>query len=67
MRWRWPILLLMACMLGTALGIGLWMAWVRPPNRLPTPLSVPAGDQEIAWINNTSAGETWIRLEAGIG
>ena len=65
-RFRWPILILTSCLLGIALGVGLWAWLMRPANPLPRPLAVPDGDREIAWLNNTSASETWSLFVIGI-
>jgi hypothetical protein len=65
-RFRWPVLVGIAFVLGAALGVGVWAVWVRTPSRLPRPLPVPPGDQEVAWINNTSAGETWALFVIGL-
>ena len=65
-RFRWPLLILSASLIGVALGVGLWTTWMRPPSHLPKPLPVPEGDQEIAWLNNTSAGETWSLFVIGV-
>lgn len=66
LRFRWPVLIVASGLLGLGLGIGLWAALTSPANRLPRPLSVPAGDREIAWLNNTSASETWSLFVIGI-
>jgi hypothetical protein len=65
-RLRWPALFVAAGVVGIGLGVGLWAAWLLPPDSLPKPLPVPAGDQEIAWLNTTSAGETWSLFVIGV-
>jgi len=65
-RFRWPALILFALLIGTGLGIGVWASLLRPSGRSPKPLSVPAADREIVWLNNTSAGETWSLFVIGI-
>jgi hypothetical protein len=65
-RFRWPLLILAACLVGGAVGAAVWAVWVRTPSRLPRPLSVPSGDQEIAWINNPTGGEAWSLFVIGL-
>lgn len=67
MRWfRWPLLVLVACLLGGGLGVAAWALWLRTPRILPQPLSVPDHDQEIAWIQNSTSGDTWSQFVIGI-
>ena len=65
-RFRRPALIVLACLAGGVLGVGLWSGLLRPSVRLPRPRSVPAADREIAWLNNTSAGDSWALLILGI-
>jgi hypothetical protein len=61
-RYRWPLAIILACLIG----VGLWAAFLRDTGRLPKPLSVPAADREIAWLNTTSANEGWSLFVIGI-
>jgi hypothetical protein len=63
---RWILLVAAAVVLGLGLGIGLWAGIIRPVDRSPRPLPVPQGDREIAWLNTTSAGETWSLFVIGV-
>jgi len=65
-RFRWPALILAACLIGAAVGVAAWAAWVRPASRLPEPRPVPSGDQEIAWLHNTTGGDTWALFVIGL-
>jgi hypothetical protein len=47
-------------------GTGAWLIWYRTSDRSPRPLSVPDGDQEIAWIHNSTAGDTWSLFVIGM-
>lgn len=63
-RFRWPVLIFVAGLVGV--GVAVWAGWVRPYGRLPKPLPVPSDDQEIAWLNNPSGGETWSLFVIGL-
>ncbi|MDB5308725.1 MAG: hypothetical protein JWO38_2927 [Gemmataceae bacterium] len=65
-RFRRPVLVLAACLLGGGLGVVVWLVAIRQPAGLPKPLSVPSGDQEVAWINNTTGGDTWALFVIGV-
>lgn len=65
-RYRWPARIVLACLIGIVLGVGLWAGFIRESARLPKPLSVPASDREIVWLNTTSAGEAWSLFVIGI-
>lgn len=65
MRWWW-VVLAAALLDGLGLGLGVWAAFFRGPSGLPTPLSVPAGDQEIAWLHTTTGGDTWSLFVIGL-
>lgn len=66
LRLRWPVIVLLAGLGGLGLGIGLWAGLVRPADRMPKPASVPDGDREIAWLNNSTAGESWSLFVIGV-
>jgi len=63
---RRPVWIALLVFLGAAIGAGLWAAFLRDTDRLPKPLSVPAADREIAWLNTTSASEAWSLFVIGI-
>ena len=63
---RWSVLVAVAVVVGLGLGVGVWAAFVRSPSGLPDPLSVPAGDQEIAWLHTTTGGDTWSLFVIGL-
>jgi hypothetical protein len=63
---RRPAMILLAVVAVFAIGAAVWMGLVGASSRLPKPLSVPTGDREIAWLHNTSAGETWSLFVIGI-
>src|SRR6185437_4489773 len=66
MRLRWPLSFLIGIAVASAVGVVLWAVYFRPGLGLPKPLPVPDNDREIAWINNTSAGETWSMFVIGV-
>ena len=66
MRLRWPAIIVLACLAGGMLGVGIWAGFIREAARLPKPLSVPVGDREIVWLNNTTSGDGWSLFVIGI-
>jgi len=62
-RFRWVWLGGAVLLLGSA--AVAWALWPAK-SRLPKPVSVPSGDQEIAWINTSSAADTWSQFVIGL-
>lgn len=62
-RWWWALLIVVSIALGigaTRLG---WFLGNRPG---PSPLPVPSGDQEIAWLHNPTSFESWENFVWGV-
>lgn len=53
---RWIVLILFIAVAGAAISR---MEWFRPPRAGADPLPVPSGDEEIAWLHNPTAFESW--------
>lgn len=62
---RWPLVVFLLCLPVILLASGQWQPW-RAESPTATPLSVPAGDQEMAWIHTTTNANTWERFVTGI-
>jgi len=65
LRWSALAALVVAPLL-LLLVVGLRPSWFTSAPVLAEPRSVPAGDQEIAWINTTTNGPTWERFVTGL-
>jgi hypothetical protein len=65
-RFRWLLLVVLGSVIAATVGVGVWAFGFRQPSGLPRPLTVPSGDQEIAWLHNTTDGSTWALFVIGL-
>jgi hypothetical protein len=65
-RWRWPLLVALICLPVALLASGVRLPWLTEPQGRALPMSVPGGDQEIAWLHTTTSSTTWERFVFGI-
>jgi hypothetical protein len=65
-RLRWPLLVLLICAPVAVLATGVPLPFLNRPAGLPTPLPVPAGDQELAWLHTSTNATTWERYVSGM-
>ena len=63
---RWPIRAMIGAAAVAVVGLVVWSVWPRSSGRRPVPLAVPSGDQEIAWLHNTTGEETWALFVLGM-
>ena len=63
---RWPLLLLAICLPVALLLSGAKLPWLSDSPAKATPVPVPSGDQEIAWIHTTTNATTWERFVTGV-
>src|SRR4051794_11590709 len=67
-RYRWPLLGLLVLLAGVPLtlyALGVRLPW-NDPQRLPEPRPVPAGDQEVAWLQTATSWESWEQFVLGL-
>lgn len=62
---RWLLLVFALCLPIVLLATGLKLPWVSSSPQA-VPLSVPTGDQEVAWIHTTTNAATWERFVTGV-
>ncbi len=62
---RWLLLVVALCLPVGLLVFQVWKPWAGG-GPAAVPLSVPAGDQEIAWLHTTTNAATWERFVAGV-
>ena len=62
---RWPLLIFVICLPVIVLASGVKWPW-QDDTPTATPLPVPAGDREIAWIHTTTNANTWERFVTGV-
>jgi hypothetical protein len=65
-RLLWPLSVLLVCLPVAILATGVPLPFLHSPPGLPRPISVPSGDQELAWFHTTTSGTTWERFVAGV-
>ena len=63
-RWKLIAVAVVALLLVGG-GVAAWAYWVRSDG-LPKPVSLPAGDQEVAWINTSSSADAWSQFVIGL-
>jgi hypothetical protein len=63
---RWPLLVFLLCLPIIVLASGVRLPWLSDPTVTASPLPVPSGDQEIAWIHTTTNATTWERFVTGV-
>ncbi len=64
-RLRWPLIITIVCLPVALLAYGVHMPGLTPTT-YAAPMSVPTGDQEIAWFNTTTSGANWERFVSGV-
>jgi len=65
-RWRWQFLVLLICLPVALLASGWRMPFLAEAGTGAKALSVPSGDQELAWLHTTTSTNTWERFVFGI-
>jgi hypothetical protein len=65
-RLIWPLVVFIICLPVALLATGVPIPFFDRPAALPNPLSVPEGDQEIAWLHTTTNATTWERFVSGM-
>lgn len=64
-RAAWIVGVVVICLPVAVLATGVGIPWLDRPADPARPAAVPAGDQELAWLNTTTSGTTWERFVSG--
>src|SRR3954462_12056945 len=63
-HWKWLLTGTLVLLLVGG-GVAAWAYWFHSDGS-PKPISLPAGDQEVAWINTSSSADAWSQFVIGL-